>query len=357
MSLWPSTTIGQLDNLIVLDPAVNMQISWEILNNDTITFMVSANTQGWLGMGFHRSGFPSEKPMQNVDFYVALFENSTATVYDCYSNPKGMMPLNDTSSAINGTYDIISFSGYQTPDHSMMIFTRKLDTGDVIGDHIIEVGPLDLVWAHGESNTFAFHGQGNSGRVLINLLEVTQPVNNGPGWINYHAGFMSLAFGILMPIGLFVARYMKDYTWWFPLHLILQITAFIFSIIGVSMAIKMMQGISFATNHAILGLTTLIMMLLSTILGATSHLRYDPDRSKTPVFPDIVHWISGRLTILFGFVTIILGMVLHQVPNGIIVCFGILIGFYFTIIVWLEVYKRVYQKQTSGYHHGLINHN
>ncbi|GAM22139.1 hypothetical protein SAMD00019534_053140 [Acytostelium subglobosum LB1] len=292
--------------------------------------------------------------MVDADFVIATFDgpNNNVTVTDMVSKPGGgPPPTPDTSILVNGTDDILSYSGYQTSDYSFFIFTRKLVTGDLAGDRDIVVGSagLDLIWAHGTDNQFGFHGQGNAGRVTVQLSGGSGSTSS-PQWYGYHVGFMFFTFGVLMPFGIFIARFLKkSHMWWFPLHILVQCTGLVFSIIGIAMALKMVGGVSMATNHAKLGVTTLVLFFVSIILGSTSHFMWKPTRTSTPIFPDIIHWIGGRLTLVFGFVTIILGMVLVQAPQGIIVVFGLTFAFYIIIFLFIEWYQWYYADHSPQY--------
>ncbi|GAM16901.1 hypothetical protein SAMD00019534_000760, partial [Acytostelium subglobosum LB1] len=346
-----SITYAALTDPIVLDPLTGLQIQWELMN-DTITFAVSANVASWLGIGWHTYNDNQPKAMVGVDFAVATFE-PTVTVTDMVSTPGGgPPPIPDTSIKVNGTNDILSFSGYQTADYSFFIFTRKLVTGDVHGDNDIVVGPagLDLVWAHGENNTFAFHGIGHAGRVKLDLVAHTAE-NDLEVFIGYHIGFMFFTFGVIMPFGIFIARFLRQsHAWWFPVHMITLFTGVVFSIIGLGMAIKHCGGLEMSSNHAIMGITTLVLFFVTVIMGSTSHLMYDPNRTKTPLFPDIIHHFGGRITQIFGFVTIILGMLLYGVPQGIIVVFGFLFAFYIIIFLFIEWYQWRFPHSQQVYH-------
>ena len=103
---------------------------------------------------------------------------------------------------------------------------------------------------------------------------------------------MSLAFVVMMPWGAFIARFMKMYWWWFPLHIFLQMGAVIFATIGFILIYlyKGKSGIShFENPHSIIGLTTLCLAWISPVLGLLSHFMWNPDRRGTPVFPDMAH--------------------------------------------------------------------
>eukprot|EP01132_Coremiostelium_polycephalum_P011939 gene11939-14612_t len=335
---------GAFNEGVVVNEKNNFLVQWE-LNDDTISFQVSANINTWIAIGWHCSGCSSDGAMQNADYVIANYSNGQVTVQDYVSSPGqyGSPPILDTTA--NGTYDLLSVGGFQTTDYSYFAFTRKLVTGDVNGDRDIVLPNLDLIWAHGTSNTFDFHGVGNAGRLTINLS--SGHTHTGPDYVSWHAVFMCVAFAFCMPMGAFAAKYLKAFHWWFPLHIILQTSALILAIVAFILVLVMNKGLDFSTYHAIMGFITICLAVVAYGLGVTSHLMWNPNRRKIPFFPDITHWLNGRLVIIFSVAPIVSGMVLHQVPNALIITYGGLMGFYTIVVIWLEVYRKVYPQYSN----------
>ncbi|KAM9982956.1 hypothetical protein ACTFIZ_007469 [Dictyostelium cf. discoideum] len=341
---------GQLQNSVILDQNSNYNLQW-IIFNETITIQVSINKKAWIGLGWHCQGCQSDGPMENADYSIATFDESgLGYVWDCYqANDPTSQPQNDT--VFKGAEDnIISFSAYQTDQYSIMIFTKKLSTGDTVGDHILVNGPVDFVWAHGQDNSFGFHGVGNAGRTTVNLA--TGSTNSGPDYVNWHASLMLVAFGLLMPFSIFSARFLKVFHWWWPLHYVFNGLASVCALIGFIIAIVMLDGLDFSTIHSIFGIITLCLVLVSILFGALSHFLWKPTRVGTPIFPDMFHWFVGRCTFALSIAAIITGMVLHQVPTAVIIVFSGVIALYFGVIIFIEIYKKVYPNHVDFSHGG-----
>ncbi|KYQ88228.1 cytochrome b561 / ferric reductase transmembrane domain-containing protein [Tieghemostelium lacteum] len=346
---------------IVVDPTTNFIVQWEILN-DTIVFAASANVNSWLGIGWHCPTCSSDSPMQHADFAVATFNGSQVTVTDMTSSPgKGPPPIPDITVP-GGKDNIISYGGYQTENFSYFIFSKLLNTGDTAADNIIDLNNPNLyfIWAHGTSNTFAKHGAGNAGFLNVNLQasSSSQDSSGGPqppDYVSWHASLMFLAFGVLMPFGIFAGRFLKGYDWWFPLHYILQGTAFLCALSGLGLIIAFVDGFDFSTIHSIFGIITLSSILLAVGVGITSHLMWKPNRTKTPIFPDVVHHWGGRIVYFMGFATIITGMVLHQIPTASIIVFSGFTALLIGIFIFIEIYKRKYPQKYDDEIHRLIN--
>jgi hypothetical protein len=118
---------------------------------------------------------------------------------------------------------------------------------------------------------------------------------------------MFLAFGILMPWGAFVSRYMKSFWWWFPLHIVIQMVAVLLTVASfIIIYTNASRGIDFL--HAYFGLAALGAAWISPILGLAAHLTWNPNRDGIPIFPDKMHWYIARLAILLGFTAIFMGI-------------------------------------------------
>ena len=96
-------------------------------------------------------------------------------------------------------------------------------------------------------------------------------------------------FIVVFVLGIFVARYIKDYYWWFPLHIILQATGVLLSIVGFGLAVAMTEGSHFSTLHSWFGLVTLCLSVVAPALGVAADMTYEPTRDSPPWWPDIFH--------------------------------------------------------------------
>ena len=61
-------------------------------------------------------------------------------------------------------------------------------------------------------------------------------------------------------------------------------------------------------GHRPIGLAVLIASLLQPVLGVLADRMFDPNRERTPFFPDILHWIVGYGIVLLSLFECYLGM-------------------------------------------------
>ncbi|KAF2077300.1 hypothetical protein CYY_001425 [Polysphondylium violaceum] len=341
---------------VTLDQNSNFRLSWDIVNNDFIVFRVEANVKTWIGIGWYCTGCTGSKmAMMNADFTIGQFNSSGfLSVHDMVNGQyEPGQPVDDTTRG--GTYDILSSSGYQIDGYSVMIFSKKLNTGDT-RDHSIDPSqPFNMLWAYGpvQNNNLDEHPRTQAGQVTIDLLGNENKVivvDSGNNLLRWHGSFMLIAFGVLMPMAIFTARYLKSYTWWFPLHMFLQTFAFIFMIVAFGLVIKHLDGLPLKSGHGIIGLILVILTFIAMILGGVSHLLWKKDRKTTPLFPDIIHHYQGRLVFLLSVAVIITGIIKYNsvpISNPFVICFSILIGLYISIVVYLEVVEKLNPNSNS----------
>lgn len=163
-----------------------------------------------------------------------------------------------------------------------------------------------------------------------------------------HGSLMFISFAICMSLGIFVARYLKEYYWWFPLHWVLQGLGVCLALVGFILALIMTDsGSHFSSVHSWFGFATLAFGFLAPILGWASDLIYDPARSGIPVWPDKLHHWTGRLTVLIAYVTIALGINLYGAPTAFMVIYCAIPCLYLSVYLFLEVYLLLNQNKVK----------
>eukprot|EP01089_Gocevia_fonbrunei_P023499 TRINITY_DN995_c0_g1_i1.p1 TRINITY_DN995_c0_g1~~TRINITY_DN995_c0_g1_i1.p1 ORF type:complete len:298 (-),score=29.80 TRINITY_DN995_c0_g1_i1:119-1012(-) len=168
--------------------------------------------------------------------------------------------------------------------------------------------------------------------------------------ILFHGIFMTIAWLILVNIGTIIAAFYKHYmTSWFRLHIIIQTSALILTVVAFIMAFGHMQSqIDFETEthgktdvmhftpwHGFLGLVILISSSIQVTLGLLAHLWYNPERTFVPLI-DKSHWWVGRITFGLAIFNIILGFyeIMESAPSGgtEVLLWTLFICFFFCIL-------------------------
>lgn len=338
-----SFCFANLPNTVQL--ASDLTLNWGFSNDGTnIIINLQVYRHSWVGIGLHALG-SSEIGMHVADYSIASFDkNGILQMDDRYSNPAGGKPLYDYE--LGGYNNILEASAFQTDGYTSVTYMRNLVTNDTVADHPFVNGLVNVIWAYGDLSTpnpnfFDYHGPTNRGSIMIDFFTDQTSVDTLPPW---HGALMYLSYGVLMTFGVFVSRYLKAYYWWFPLHIIVQVTAIIVALIGFIIAIKMTNR-HFSNVHSWFGFVTLCLTAFSPFVGWAADLVYNPSRTHAPIWPDLIHRWSGRLTVLFSYVTIILGMKLYELPISTQLLFGLLEAYFILLYIYLEVYRKINSKE------------
>lgn len=196
---------------------------------------------------------------------------------------------------------------------TILAFRRLLGTesdkasgGDAY-KQILADGESNVIFAFGSDGTFA-NGHGPQSRGSSRVLwqsGTSSPQQLSDSAIDLaHGAFMLVAWLVLIPSGIFVARFFKDDDGvWFRRHKLLMVSgitlsmlAFFLIIIGLSMS----GSAHMRSSHAQFGLVITLLALLHPVLAAF--------RNKRRGLWQLQHKWMGRLLYLFAFINCFLGV-------------------------------------------------
>ena len=159
-------------------------VSWNVSQDLAyITFEVTAATQGWvsLGLGTSCNMQNADKIVGYADEYFKELTNSrwvdttnSLTIFDAWSSSYSVPSL-DTS--LGGVDNVLNPSGYQNSTHTVLRWTRLLNTGDS-NDITITASSMTLMWgignADGTSTTsYLQHPNGGYGCATVTFIGCT----------------------------------------------------------------------------------------------------------------------------------------------------------------------------------------
>ncbi|BFG03078.1 MOXD1 homolog 1 [Drosophila madeirensis] len=138
---------------------------WINLNEKMIIFEVKVNTQGFIGLGFSKDG-----RMSGADIVLLWVDDRTgqANALDCHGSidSSNGAPIQDDTQ----NYHVIF--GHQNDSHTLVQFTRKIDTCDPY-DMPLTGDTLKLIWSFGDTDpvygSLKGHGR-NRGEKSLHLL-------------------------------------------------------------------------------------------------------------------------------------------------------------------------------------------
>eukprot|EP01097_Dermamoeba_algensis_P001528 TRINITY_DN1576_c0_g1_i1.p1 TRINITY_DN1576_c0_g1~~TRINITY_DN1576_c0_g1_i1.p1 ORF type:complete len:469 (+),score=121.17 TRINITY_DN1576_c0_g1_i1:359-1765(+) len=298
-------------------------VGWNLTGNNTVSFGVQMSSRGWIGFGFSKDNSGSMVPGE------AFISNNGESA--------GRYNLNNYDGAVLQSglpdADFLTVNGV-----SQYRFRRSLS--DILTSGTADPTKLITIYAFSTSNTVVSrHSESDSGSLQINLLTGEIVSIDDKKLIKAHGWLMWIGWGVLVPLAAAIARFMKKTigVWWFRLHIILMLLALAVIIAGFGIIVNESRE-HFETSHARLGLATFILAMIQPIVGFIADRMFDPNRDKTPFFPDILHWIFGWSALVMALVNIWLGIDLYDSPQVIWILWGIHFALMTLIlIVWAVV--------------------
>ncbi|KZV32205.1 hypothetical protein F511_29780 [Dorcoceras hygrometricum] len=150
-----------------------------------------------------------------------------------------------------------------------------------------------------------------------------------------HGILNMLGWGILMPIGVMVARYMRQWDpIWFYSHVAIQTTGFVLGVIGVICGFVLQNRLKASVNrHKGIGIFVLVLGCLQVIAFLAR-----PDKtSKVRKYWNWYHFIVGRVLIFAAAVNVFYGIHLGKAGAGWNAGFACVLVLLFIITLVLEL--------------------
>lgn len=156
-----------------------------------------------------------------------------------------------------------------------------------------------------------------------------------------HGILMGVAFGIMCPLGVVVARYMRYFKgthYWFILHWVGQVLCIILSYAGIVMTIKGLSSGVVSHPHAVIGI--LLMVLVSVqVLVALPGIRPAPDAGRIRTVWSGFHRWCGRVAGLLAVINVLLGLLLIVAPVGVWIFWLVVLAAAVAAIASLECFR------------------
>lgn len=122
---------------------------------------MEADTTGWIAVGIQPG-----RSMLNADLILGDVTGAGVEVIDAFGT--GSTGPHSPDTELGGTYDILSYGGSETGDHTVVEFSRKMDTGDEYDNAILAGEANQVIWAFGTSDdTDMRHGTRGYGDIML----------------------------------------------------------------------------------------------------------------------------------------------------------------------------------------------
>lgn len=149
---------------------------WRI-DEDRIYIAMTAETTGWVAIGF--SPVSLHKASDIVSGWVDA--NGTVNIIDCYF--PDMYPPHPHDIHQNGTNDILSYSGAEEHNRTVIEFSRLVSTGDDLDNDILLNGSMEIFWSYGTSDIWT-EKHVNAGFAQINF-SAGEHTEEGVDWLGH----------------------------------------------------------------------------------------------------------------------------------------------------------------------------
>lgn len=305
---------------------LSMQIKYRIVDQ-VADFVVTAKGQVWyVGTDLKPTTFPEEETLNLtlcLHWYRLSFglseSGSMAPAWAIVGQPgdsasKEFMLNGKSSSMISPVEQPLAQHGKVTYSQgtTTLAFRRLLGTeSDKASGHaykqILADGESNVIFAFGSDGTFA-NGHGPQSRGSSRVL--WQSGTSSPQQLSdsamdlAHGAFMLVAWLVLMPSGIFVARFFKDDDGvWFRRHKLLMGSGITLSMLGfflILIGLSMSGSAHMRSSHAQFGLVITLLALLHPLLAAF--------RNRRRALWELQHKWMGRLLYFFAFINCFLGV-------------------------------------------------
>lgn len=209
-----------------------------------------------------------------------------------------------------------------------------------------------MLWAYGVSEDFNDGHGDNKSPVQINFATGASVAPISTIKV-VHGALMFIAFGVLMPVAIFMARFGKDNfpaPKWFQIHRGIQVAAVIFAMVGFVLAIKFtidakMQH--FDVLHSKIGLAVFVAAMLQPLNSIIRPHKGEAYRGAW----EYLHKGLGWSVIAVAVAVILLGLRQIGASSILVVLFSVLAGFFAFLFIVLET-RRV-SRSSAAY--GTLN--
>ncbi|CAJ2670014.1 unnamed protein product [Trifolium pratense] len=256
---------------------------------------------GWIGWGIN----PTATGMAGAQVIVA-FKNNTVMAMKT-------LDLKSYKIIVPGklSFDVWDMKAEEDGGLMKIYATVKVPVNVDAVNHVWQVGATVMPGGFIAPHDFQPPNLNSKGRLSLNggSGSGVGPVDPITKKKNIHGILNTLSWGILFPLGVIIARYVKAFPSadpaWFYLHVGCQLTAYVLGVAGWGSGIKLgteSEGITF-TVHRNIGIT---LFCLATIQVFALFLRPKPDH-KYRFFWNIYHHSFGYAILFLGILNIFRG--------------------------------------------------
>ncbi|KAH9565013.1 hypothetical protein CY35_04G055100 [Sphagnum magellanicum] len=323
----PATTAAQSCQTIVSNrrfqtcqqlPQLQATLAWTFYDqNNTIDFAFSdsmINPRGWVGWGINPVTLAMEGTQALIAFqgeYAPTLQtyNLTAATLQGVPLTPGRIELNFTGMSAEMTgADMTIFATLHLRPNQSLELNHVWNQG-----HSIDIGTL-VPGAHAMTGGNLLSASSiNMTTGISTIIELPhQKLKNVHGIIN------AVSWGLLLPLGVMAARYLRRFSganpWWFYIHVTCQCLGYLLGVVGWALGIKLENYNKSAVHykHRNLGIA---IFTLATLQVLAIILRPKKDHKVRKIW-NVYHHAVGYSTIILIIINIFEGIEILSPGNG-----------------------------------------
>ncbi|OMJ80376.1 hypothetical protein SteCoe_19369 [Stentor coeruleus] len=318
-----------------------MTMSWTIEDSTWIQIRLQCKIK----LGYCSIGLSST--MTNCDMFAAITDGKFVTLTDYWATSHDT-PKSDKIEG--GNEDLVyNYGGVDSLGYIDITFKRKLSTGDSFDQVINPDIRGDICWGYRNNRAgWTEHSDYGSAGFVWATTSANAFFKASNGSKEDHGIAMSVAWGALAVVGIFVCRYFKYTAWWFYIHMSFLLTASLITIISSSQLYKddaySVENIEDDTNvHSRLGMLMSSLVIGECVFGfLTSYFKIFTENVQVMTLITRAHKIVGYTLLICGLINCWKGWVLYGDNTGkslMIFCFA-LTGAIFMLFEAYQIFVR-----------------
>lgn len=181
-------------------------------------------------------------------------------------------------------------------------------------------------------------------------------------YVSWHGRLMVFAWGVCVPLAVFIARFFKILPWqdwpreldnptWWRSHLRLQTVTIVLSAVGLLMILAANQSKQDSSLHVILGYSVLALAGMQVLSGLFRGSKGGPtapaadgslagdhyNMSHRRILFEMLHKSMGYIALLAGLVTIFLGLWIANAPHWMWLSLVLWLGLLIALSIFLQL--------------------
>ncbi|XP_022758767.1 cytochrome b561 and DOMON domain-containing protein At3g25290-like [Durio zibethinus] len=308
---------------------------------------------GWIAWAIN----PKDTGMVGSQSLVA-HKNSTTGVAEVHT-----YAISSYSSVVakSLSFEVWDKTAESRSDGSLAIFAKIKVPADLAAsgsiNQVWQVGPSVLAGGALEKHEFAAANLQSKGTLNLKSGESSSGGDTRVKKKNIHGILNAVSWGILFPVGIMIARYIRTFESadpaWFYLHVFCQISAYAIGVAGWATGLKLgseSPGVTY-TGHRNIGIA---LFVLATVQIFALFLRPKKDH-KYRFYWNIYHHSFGYMILVLGIVNVFKGLHIlrpeHKWKSAYMIVIIALGGISLLLeaITWVVVLKRKSKKSTKPY--------